>query len=239
MTDGIGKIVDSKLIHRSYQDLASPAAKQLGELAGDTIKAFRLFTAPIQLLAAGQERFGRWLDAVRDSVPRERQREAPPEIAGPVLMNLRFMDESSKLHHLYLNLLRAAIDQENVANAHPGFIKAIEQMAPSDALLLNILFETVPFQWVVSRDDVRPRALSWMLHKEVSKLMHWQEEDIQTGLEVFVGAAADRLRGVRCSRNARESHQLSVSYVLADRVWSAIHPGLHARRDSQLNTAIR
>jgi hypothetical protein len=155
----IGKIVDSKLIHRSYEDLAAPAAKQFGELAGDTINAFRLFTAPIQLLAAGQERFEKWLDAVRDSVPRERQREAPPEIAGPVLMN-RFMDESSKLHHLYLNLLRAAIDQENVANAHPGFIKAIEHMAPSDALLLKILFETVPFQWVVSRDDVRPRALS-------------------------------------------------------------------------------
>jgi hypothetical protein len=114
--------VDSDLVKRAYEDAGSPIAKQVGKCGEDLAKALRLFTAPIQLLATAQDRFDRWLSKVRNSVPEQYQVEADPQIAGPVLMNLRFMDEDNELRHLYLNLLEAAIDERFRNKAHPGVL---------------------------------------------------------------------------------------------------------------------
>jgi hypothetical protein len=187
MNETFARIVDPRLLEKAHEDAASPAARQVDAAAPDAAQAFRLFTAPLRALATGQERLERWLTEIRRSVPAERQREATPEIAGPILMNLRFMSEGSELHRLYLNLLKAAIDVDHWTDAHPGFIRAIEHMSPADALLLQIMFETVPFQWVVHRPDIRPRPLSWCLKHQVAKLNDWREEDIQAGLEVLSG----------------------------------------------------
>ena len=133
---GLGRIVDSEVARKIYQDAVSPSAIQAGQAAEDLAKALRLFTAPVQLLAGYQDRLARWLEEVRSRVPEERQVEAPSNLAGPVLMNLRFEEESSCLKDMYLNLLTASIDKENQTNAHPGFVKIIEQLSPNEAFLL-------------------------------------------------------------------------------------------------------
>jgi len=43
-----------------------------------SLKAFRLFTSPLQLLALGQDRLARFLDRARNKVPEERQIDAHP-----------------------------------------------------------------------------------------------------------------------------------------------------------------
>ena len=187
MNEILARTLDPHLLEQTYEDVAPPVAKHAGALPTDVLNAFRLFTAPLKLLTSGQPRLEQWLTEVRRSVPIERQREATPEIAGPILMNLRFMDETSPLHRLYLNLLKAAIDVDHWKEAHPGFIKAIEHLSPADALLLQIIFDTAPFQWALHRPDLRARPLSWCLKHQVARLNEWREEDIQAGLEVLSG----------------------------------------------------
>ena len=51
---GLGKVANSKLVQSVYADISKAGATEQGaKLATDTIKALRLFTAPIQLLALG------------------------------------------------------------------------------------------------------------------------------------------------------------------------------------------
>lgn len=130
---GVGKVLDAKTTQKVYDDALSPTAKQVGKFGGDVAKAFHLFLAPFQLLAVAQDRFERWLDDVRSRVPVERQVEAPANIAGPVLMNLRFEDDNSILKDMYLNLLTAAIDKNRQGEAHPAYARIIEQMSPREA----------------------------------------------------------------------------------------------------------
>lgn len=133
---GLGQLADSKFANKVYDDLLAEPTKEAGKVLTDTFKAFRLFTSPLQLLALGQDRLARFLDRVRNKVPEERQIDAHPQIAGPVLENLRYMEEGSILTEMYLNLLARAIDQERVGEAHPAFPKVIEQLCPEEALLL-------------------------------------------------------------------------------------------------------
>ncbi len=99
---GLGKVANSKLVQNVYADLNKAGATEQGaKLAADTIKALRLFTAPLQLLALGQDLLEKRLERVRNKVPEERQIEAHPQIAGPILQNLRFMVDGDILTEMY------------------------------------------------------------------------------------------------------------------------------------------
>lgn len=152
--DVAAKIIDSKTAQKFYKDTIQPAAKQAGEIGQDVLKTFHLFLAPIQLLAAAQDRFRRILDKVRGEVPPERQTEAPASIAGPVLMNLRFIEDENPLHELYLNLLTRAIDKDRQKEAHPGFIKIIEQMSPDEVRTFHDLNDVSEWQSSVKASEV-------------------------------------------------------------------------------------
>ncbi len=189
---GIGKVVDSKLAERAYEDVGSSAAKQIGRLAEDSLKAFRLFTAPIQLLASAQDRFERWLEQVRARVPEERQIEAAPEIAGPALLNLRFLDDNNPLSQLYLNLLQLAIDRDNCHKAHPAFLCVIEHLSPDDALLLHLLRHACPLQEhttaeqrVAEKEHGDP--LKRLLSRHVPRIRAWPLAKILTSLDLLSG----------------------------------------------------
>jgi hypothetical protein len=136
---GVGKLADSKLADNIYRDGLSGATKETGEALTDVVKTFRLFLAPIQLLAASQDRLTAFCERVRAAVPPERQIEAASSIAGPVLLELRCMEDDSPITELYLNLLKRAIDQDRKDEAHPAFVKIIGQLCPDEAMILHHL----------------------------------------------------------------------------------------------------
>ena len=134
---GLGKFANSKLAQKIYSDLSKAGAtEQVAKLAADSVKALRLFTAPVQLLALGQDLLEKRLERVKSKVPEERQIEAHPQLAGPILENLRYMVDGDILTEMYLNLLARAIDRDRVGEANPAFVKIIEQLCPDEALLL-------------------------------------------------------------------------------------------------------
>jgi hypothetical protein len=112
----------------------------VGGIGSALAKTLHLFLAPLQLAAAYQDRLAKMLDKVRREVPPERHTQAPPELAGPVLLNLRFIGDDNILKDLYLNLLTRAIDKDRQKEAHPGFVKIIEQLSPEEGdFLLRVV----------------------------------------------------------------------------------------------------
>jgi len=139
VAESVAKIADTQLANKAYDDLAASPMREGGKGLADLVKAFRLFLAPIQLLAVAQDRLAAFCGRVRAKVPEDRQQEALPSIALPVLMDLRFMEDENPLTELYLNLLARAIDKERCSEAHPAFVKIIEQMSPDEALVMLAL----------------------------------------------------------------------------------------------------
>lgn len=133
---GLAKLADAKLPNKAYDDALSKPAQQVGELGEDVAKTFRLLTFPIRLAAAYHDRLEVFLDNVRGAVPAERQIEAEPSIAGPIIQNLIFLNNDNPLIDLYQQLLTRAIDKERRKEAHPAFVRIIEQLSADEALIL-------------------------------------------------------------------------------------------------------
>ena len=134
--DGIEKVLP---VEKVYDDVASPAFKEIGEAARNAAKASRFLLAPIDYLAAHHERWLSFLKRVSEKVPEENLIPAHPQLAGPVFEGLRYLEESSLLAELFLNLLARAIDRERVSEAHPAFATVISQLSPDEAQIMFYL----------------------------------------------------------------------------------------------------
>lgn len=126
-------------INDLYRDLAQPSAQQVGQALGNVVKVARLLLAPIDLLAAHEGRWQRHLERIARKVPEERRIEAHPQIVGPTLERLRYVDEQDLLAEMFINLLARAMDRERVSEAHPAFTTIIGQLSPDEALVLLYL----------------------------------------------------------------------------------------------------
>lgn len=123
-------------IEKAYDDLASPAFREIGEAARNTVKSARFILAPIDYLAAQHERWLNYLKRVNEKVPEERLVPAHPHITGKVIESLRYLEEESLLTELFLNLLARAIDRKRVSEAHPAFASIISQLSPDEAIVI-------------------------------------------------------------------------------------------------------
>jgi hypothetical protein len=119
-----------------YKDVAQPAAREVGSALGNAVRVARLLLAPIDYLAAQSGRWHRYLERVAANVPDDRRIEAAPQVAGPVLEGLRYVDEGSILAELFVNLLSRAIDRDRVSEAHPAFAAIISQLSPDEAIVI-------------------------------------------------------------------------------------------------------
>lgn len=132
----------SKTVDKAYDDAVSPAAKKAGELAADGMDAAHRLLKPVfDLVRNGGDRLQILVNRIAVNVPPERQQPAPTNIAGPILWNLYFTEDGSELQAMYLRLLQAAIDRDNVEKAHPAFVRTIESLSPIDALFLKHIHE--------------------------------------------------------------------------------------------------
>ena len=135
----IANILGQDTVKKIYEDGASIPLQETSKAVTDLIKAARLFTAPIQLLAAYQDRLSKYFDKVRGTVKEENQIEAPSSISGPIIERLKYLEDENYLTDLYLNLLSRAIDKERIQEAHPAFYHIIDQLSADEAMILYII----------------------------------------------------------------------------------------------------
>ncbi|MBB3288447.1 MULTISPECIES: DUF4393 domain-containing protein [Rhizobium] len=127
-------------VRDTYDDLAKPAARQIGMLAEDIAKTIRLVFAPFQIAAALQDKLRPFLDKSVGRVAEDNRLPPPPQILGPILEGIRYEPEDSPISEMFSQLLSTSMDQTRAHDAHPAFSQIIKQLSPDEAALLNAMW---------------------------------------------------------------------------------------------------
>ena len=135
----LAKAVPEVVVQEAYKDVAAGTLKEVGKIAEEISKTMRLILFPVQLGAALQDRFSKYIDRAIRQVPQQRLVAPMESIALPIAEKLRFQEATSPLTDLYVNLLSRAMDGERVGEAHPAFIGVITQLAPDEIVFIREL----------------------------------------------------------------------------------------------------
>lgn len=125
-----------------YQDIAQPAAREIGKALGTVAKTVNVALAPVAALVWGYDQFatfisGKVTDRLKD-VPPEDIITPKPNVAGPAMDALRYTGHEESLSDMYANLLASAMDRATAMDAHPAFVEIIKQLTPDEAKILNL-----------------------------------------------------------------------------------------------------
>lgn len=145
VVEGIRRLLGLKLIGEVYADLLQPPARSLGSGTGKLLSL--VLDGAGQALVATGSKLKRIVGRIEERVPEDRLIAAPPEIAGPVLEGIRYLNEGSPLFEMFEQLLISACDRDALDNVHPAFPEVIKQLSAQEALL---------FQYIAS--DTKPRV---------------------------------------------------------------------------------
>lgn len=119
-----------------YDDALAPPARQAGQLATDIVKTIQLALAPLQFLAAYQDRLRGFIDKSVRRVPEEKRVSPAPQILGPIIEGIRYEPEDTPIDEMFSQLLTCSIDADRVNEAHPAFAAIIRQLVSDEARIL-------------------------------------------------------------------------------------------------------
>jgi len=140
-------LLPENLVEKTYEDILSEPAKEIGKLGRDVVKTARLFLAPFQVAASFQDQFERALERITNRVPEDRRISPPPEVVGPSLEHMKFLEEDNPLWQMFEELLSRSIDKNEIQTIHPSFSHIITQLSRDEAIILyrlkDFTFEVV------------------------------------------------------------------------------------------------
>ena len=88
-----------------YKDLVQPSARQMGQGLESVAKTGRFVLAPFEYLGNLHDRYLSFLERLHEKVEGKKLQEVPPQLSGPVLEGLRFLEEDSLLTEMFINIL--------------------------------------------------------------------------------------------------------------------------------------
>lgn len=129
------------LLPAVYNDLLSPAARELGDGLATIAKAVKIALAPIEATVWGYEKVREWLSLRVTNLLAERKTIeviAPPlSISGPLTLQIMFASEEKELREMYASLLASAMDKRTAGDAHPSFVTIIQQLTADEARVIS------------------------------------------------------------------------------------------------------
>lgn len=132
-----------------YQDIAQPAAKEIGTALQTIAKTVHIALAPVSGLVWGFEKikeFATTSVAKRlEKTPAEKIITPPAQIAGPALEALKYTGHEETLREMYGKLLATSMDADQVAWAHPSFVEIIKQLSPDEARICKMFKDQESF----------------------------------------------------------------------------------------------
>ena len=110
-----------------YQDIAQPAAKEVGKNLLVVSKTISMALAPLKMLVWGYERVEAYLTKrvteKLSSLSEEKIVTPEPKIVGPAVEALRYLgDEDINLREMYASLIANAMNLEKQDFVHPAYI---------------------------------------------------------------------------------------------------------------------
>jgi len=128
-----------KLAIEAYKDVLRPSAREIGSILQNTVKVARFVFAPLDLLAAQQDRWQRFLTKVATKVEEENLVEAPAQVVGTIIEGMLYVDDESMIGEMFAQLLADSIDKTKQNVVHPAFPKIIQQLSHDEAVILYYL----------------------------------------------------------------------------------------------------
>lgn len=133
----------SSLLPEVYNDLLSPAARELGEGLATIAKAVKISLAPIEATVWGYEKIREWLSVRVTCILADRKATditAPPlSVSGPLTLQMVFSSGEPDLREMYANLLASAMDIRTASGAHPSFVTLIQQLTADEAKIISYI----------------------------------------------------------------------------------------------------
>lgn len=123
-------------IKQIYKDVAKAPLKEVSSIVTNAIKSTRWALAPLDYLAAQNDRYQAFLKRVADKIPESNVISPPPLVVGKVLEGLKFREENELLTETFVNLLAAACDRDKQQFVHPAFPTIIDQLCRDEAAIL-------------------------------------------------------------------------------------------------------
>lgn len=166
-----------------YQDVAQPAAQEVGKALQTVAKTVHIALAPVSALVWGYDQIK---DFVSTRVTERLRNVAPeniispkPNVAGPALEALRYIGHESSLSDLYANLLAASMDKSTATGAHPAFVEIIKQLTPDEAKIVRLFlvprgFPIVDVRWMY-RPSVNGKVGGQSVISNYSHIGRWAE----------------------------------------------------------------
>jgi hypothetical protein len=139
MMNEISEILGSDVIERAYDDVASPNFRSLGDWGTCVVKALRLATCPIDLVAFSHDKLATFINRSLAKVPKEDLEKPQMEIIGPIIEGIKYQNESSILYEMFSELLTSSINKNRLGDVHPAFPGIIKQLSPDEAIILFFL----------------------------------------------------------------------------------------------------
>lgn len=143
-----------------YQDVAQPAAQEIGKALHTVAKTVHIALAPVSALVWGYDQIKDFVSTKiaekLKNIPPENLVTPKPNIAGPLLDALRYAGHESSLSDLYANLLATAMDSSTAQGAHPAFIEIIKQLTPDEAKLVSLFVNDIALPLVNLRWEYKP-----------------------------------------------------------------------------------
>jgi hypothetical protein len=130
-----------------YNDVVQPAAQEMGKSLTTVAKTVNIALAPISALVWGFEKIQEYIirrvsEKLKD-VPEQKIVTPDPAIVGPSLEALRYAGNDVNLRELYANLIAAAMNVDQIATVHPGFVEIIKNLSSEEALLMRYFFQSI------------------------------------------------------------------------------------------------
>lgn len=120
-----------------YEDLARPAAQELGKSLQTISQVINVGLSPLKGLVWGYDRIATWLHSTLEeklaTTDKDNIVSPNPSIAVPAIEALRYTASDEILRELFANLIAAAMDKKQCSGVHPAFVEIIKQLSPLDA----------------------------------------------------------------------------------------------------------
>lgn len=158
MLEEISSILSIKsdsLLATVYTDMAQPGVRRVGQALETVLDLSNTILFPVRLLNEKVRLiFSANIKKYEQKLCQLDQCEiisVPPEIGIPVIDKLTYYT-NEELAELFVNLLVKASSEKTIGNAHPGYIKVIEQLSVDEARILKYIAKsgklTIPFVYL-------------------------------------------------------------------------------------------
>ena len=158
-------------LHEGYKDVLQPTAREVG---ANLLTVAKLVTAafmPLRGAIWGFEKIEEWLSVTVTKklahVRPENIRNPPLDIAGPVLMQMSFVEDQEELKEMFANLLASSMNTETANNVHRSFVRLIEQMSGDEARILKHISSQEMIHSIIGERDDDP---AWHLENQFKEI---------------------------------------------------------------------